>query len=83
VARRLTITIEDDVAARLDAVVRREGTAVDEVVSDSLRRTLPEEAIAPRKPYEFPPFTPLRLKPGIDIDNIEELLDRVEGPWRK
>jgi len=83
VARRLTITIEDDVAARLDAVVRREGTAVDEVVSDSLRRTLPEETQVAPKPYVFPPGPMLELKPGIKVECTEALLDQVEGPWRK
>jgi hypothetical protein len=82
-ARRLTITIADDVAARLDAAVRREGKTVDEVVSDSLRRTLPEEAVAPRKPYVFPPGPRLELKPGIKVECTEDLLDQVEGPWRK
>ena len=81
--RRLTITIDDDVAARLEEVARRAGTAVEEVASDALRRGLPAATATPRKLYEFPPFTPLRLKPGIDIDHIEELLDLVEGPWRK
>ncbi|HEV7923448.1 MAG TPA: ribbon-helix-helix protein, CopG family [Thermoanaerobaculia bacterium] len=82
--RRLTITLDDDVAARLDAAARRAGAPVEEVASDTLRRALPaaEERVE-GKPYVFPPFTPLQLKPGIDIDNIEELLDQVEGPTRK
>lgn len=82
--RRLTISLDDDVAARLEEAARRAGTAVEEMVADILRRALePGKPTAPRKPYEFPPFSRLRLKPGIDLSNIEELLDQVEGPWRK
>lgn len=82
--RRLTITIDDDVAARLEEAARRTGTAVEEVVSDTLRRALPGEgaAVSP-KPYVFPPGPMLELKPGINVNKVEDLLDQVEGPWRK
>src|SRR3954451_20991670 len=85
VARRLTITIEDDIAARLEETARREGTAFEDVVSDALRRrALPaEESKIIPKPYVFPPGPRLKLKPGIRLGKVEELLDEIEGPWRK
>lgn len=83
--RQLTITLDDDVAARLDEAARRAGTPVEEVASEALRRALPaaEEKPLERKPYVFPPGPKLRLRPGFNIDNIQELLDQLEGPGRK
>jgi hypothetical protein len=82
--RQLTITLDDNVAARLDEASRRAGVPVEEVATDALRRALPEpEKPAKRKPYVFPPGTMVELKPGIDIDCIPALLERLEGPWYK
>jgi hypothetical protein len=83
--RRLTITLDDDVAARLDEAARRTGAPVEEVASDALRRALPEKEAEKVKgtPYVFPPGTTIQLKPGVNIDCIQELLDQIEGPDRK
>ena len=83
--RRLTITLDDDVAARLDEAARRAGAPVEEVASATLRRALPEaeEGRAAGTPYEFPPGTLVQLKPGLNIDCVQELLDQIEGPDRK
>jgi hypothetical protein len=81
--RRLTITIDDDVAARLDEAARRTGAPVEEVATDVLRKGLPEKAAETKgTPYVFPPGTLLNLKPGLNIDCVQELLDQLEGPER-
>lgn len=82
--RQLTITIDDEVAARLDDLAEKSGAPVEELASHALRKGLPRpEKPVPAKPYVFPPGPMLELKPGINIDNIEELLDEIEGPWRR
>lgn len=80
--RQLTITLDDDVAARLEEAARRAGTDVEEVVSNLVRQ-LPATAPVASHPYVFPPGPRLKLKPGINLDKIEDLLDEIEGPWRK
>ena len=82
-SKRTTITLDDDVAAKLDEEMRRAGESYRATVNRILRRGLNP----PRRPSGLKPFKVrarnLGLRPGMDLDNIEELLDQVEGPWRR
>lgn len=78
VSHRTTLTLDDDVAAKLDGVARRTGRPYRAVVNDALRRGL-EEASAPVAPYVVE-ARPLGLRPGITIDCISSLLDALDGP---
>ena len=77
---RTTLTIDDDVAAKLKAEVRRGGKSFRETVNEVLRRGL----MARKAAQADPPFRvearDLGLRPGISLDNIGELLDLIEGP---
>ena len=77
---RTTLTLDDDVAAKLKAEVRRGGRSFRETVNAVLRRGL----AARRATQAEPPFKvearDLGLRPGISLDNIGELLDLIEGP---
>jgi hypothetical protein len=79
VSVRTTLTLDEDVAAKLDAEARRSGRPVRAVVNEALRAGL--EAAAIRKP---PPYRvqarDLGLRPGFEIDDIWGLIERVEGP---
>jgi plasmid stability protein len=79
VSTRTTLTLDDDVAARLDAEARRTGTAMKQLVNELLRH-----ALSARKRPERRPFTvqarPLGLRPGLGYDSIGDLLEAVEGP---
>lgn len=77
---RTTLTLDDDVAARLRGAVRKERRALKDVVNEALRRGL--EGI------ERPPSTRRRFRTkGFDLgpslegslDNVEEVLSRAEG----
>ena len=76
---RTTLTLDDDVAAKLKAEVRRSGNSFKQVVNDVLRREL-------NKPAEkkLPPFKvkarDLGLRPGYSYDNVWELIEQIEGP---
>ncbi|PYS27035.1 MAG: hypothetical protein DMF75_21135 [Acidobacteria bacterium] len=59
---RTTLTLDDDVAAKLDADARRSGRSFKETVNHYLR---------------------LGLRPGLSLDNIGELIERIEGPLHK
>ena len=76
---RTTLTLDDDVATKLKAEVRRTGSSLKQVVNDTLRRELNKPAAK-----ELPPFKvkarALGERPGLNYDNISELLEQIEGP---
>ncbi len=77
---RTTLTLDEDVAARLRNEMTRTGAGMKEVVNTFLRRGLE----APRAEEIARPFTvqaqSMGLKPGMDVDDIAGLLDFLDGP---
>ena len=77
---RTTITLEDDVAARLERVMAKRRQTLKAVVNDALRAGLEalDKARSAAKPYRIRPFN---LGPSLvgSLDNVEEVLSRVEG----
>jgi hypothetical protein len=75
---RTTLTIDDDVAAKLKAAARDRPFRT--VVNEALRAGLKalEKRVPPRKPYRTRGFN---LGPSLvgSLDNVEEVLSRVEG----
>jgi hypothetical protein len=81
---RTTLTLDEDVAAKLTSLARRTGRAFREVVNETLRRGL----VSPIRPSAREPFTVEardlgRRRPGLSLDNIAELVDQVEGPLHR
>jgi hypothetical protein len=80
---RTTLTLDDDVAAKLRAEARQSGEPFKQIVNRALRLGL--KAQTPAK--ALPPFKvktrDLGLRPGFDFDNIEELLEKIEGPFHR
>ncbi len=81
---RTTITLDEDVAAKLVTQARRTGQSFKETVNETLRRGLASARLAPQRR----PFTvvardlgPLRL--GLTLDSIANLLEHVEGPLHR
>lgn len=79
--QRTTLTLEDDVAAGIREAVRRTGKPVKAVVNEALRAGLSRPA-APGRRFRVRPRD-LGVRPEVDLDDIEGLLDRVEGPDRR
>ena len=75
-----TLTLDDDVADRLAREARRTGQTYRAVVNSALRRGL--EAPAAIEPFRVR-ASPMGLRPGMDLDDIEGLLDRLDGPLRR
>lgn len=76
---RTTLTLDDDVAALLTRAVKRRGTSFKDTVNEALRRGLEAMAKpAPSAPYRVTPFNLGGSLIG-SLDNIEEVLSRVEG----
>ena len=78
---RTTLTLDDDVAARLKAEARRSGKPFKQVVNECLRRgLLPGRRVDGRPPFKIVARDLGALRPGLSLDNIAELLDVTEGP---
>ena len=77
---RTTLTIDDDVAAKLKAAVRRSGRSFRDVVNDALRRGLLAGSAERRQPFRVQARSLGGLKAGFDLNNVGDLLERVEGP---
>ncbi len=79
---RTTVTLDDDIAAKLRDRMRRSGATFKETLNTCLRRGLEE-------PTDTDLATPFKvearsmgLRPGIDLDDIGGLLDLLDGPAR-
>lgn len=78
---RTTLTLDEDVAAKLKEVARKTGKSFKQAVNEVIRKGL-----ASSKEPAPEPFTvharPLGTK-GFSYDKIEDLLDIAEGPDRR
>ncbi len=79
---RTTLTLDPDVAAKLKTQVRKTGKPFKAVVNEALRLGLVTRREAPVGHFEVQ-ARPMGLRPGLSLDNIEELLDQIEGPFRR
>ena len=78
---RTTLTLDDDVAAKLKAEARRSGRSFRAIVNDMLRQGLASRRTAPtRKPFKVTARDLGKLLPGLTLDNVADLLEQVEGP---
>jgi len=76
---RVTIILEDDVVERVRSAATRLRTPFRKVVNEALRAGLEKvEASATQRPYSTEPHE-MGLKPGVDLDDIQGLLARIEG----
>lgn len=75
---RTTLTLDPDVAERLHSETRRTGKSLKAVVNDAIRLGLGlagRRAPAPR--FVVEPHA-LGLRPGIDPDRLNQLVDELE-----
>jgi hypothetical protein len=82
---RTTLTLDDDVAARLEQLRKERNVSLRELVNDALRRGLEDVDLQPEP--EAVPFTiePLELGELLipSLDDISAVLDLLEGPYYK
>jgi hypothetical protein len=76
---RTTLTLDPDVVAKLKAEMARSGRSFKEVVNERLRSGLMAKQAVPIGRFVVVPKS-MGTLPGLDYDNIGELIDRVEGP---
>jgi hypothetical protein len=81
---RTTLTLDDDVAAKLCAQARSSGKPFREVVNEALRRGLAVGRPVGKRPAFVVPARDLGdLRPGLTLDNVGALLEEAEGPLHR
>jgi hypothetical protein len=78
-AVRVTLSLDDDLAAEIQKMADRNGCSFEETLNASLRSSVPTPRTVPSKPFEVRAKA-LHARPGFDFDDIEGLLEQVEGP---
>ena len=76
---RTTLTLDPDVAAKAKRGAARLGKPFKSVINSALRVGL-DEILKPSaaKPYRTK-ARPMGLRPGLNFDNVGELLAQIEG----
>jgi len=78
---RTTMTLDDDVAAKLKAEARRSGRSFRETVNEMLRRGLStRQSRSPKETFRVVTRDLGKLLPGLTLDSVADLLEQVEGP---
>ncbi|HEX7327136.1 MAG TPA: antitoxin [Casimicrobiaceae bacterium] len=81
---RTTLTLDEDVAARLKAEVRRSGRTFREVANETIRRGLAvPRVVGERAKFRVVPHHFGRLRAGLSLDNTFELIEQLEGPLHR
>jgi hypothetical protein len=76
---RTTLTLDEDVAAAVRRLTRQLGRRFKDVVNEALRHGLPLLQQPPPTKVYSTQARPLGLKPGMSLDNVQELLSQLDG----
>ncbi|MBI4613914.1 MAG: DUF2191 domain-containing protein [Planctomycetes bacterium] len=76
---RTTVTLDDDVAAKLKERSLRSGESFKRVLNEALRIGLSVSRTMKRRPLSLE-ARPLHLRPGMALDSVAALLEQVDGP---
>lgn len=80
---RTTLTLDDDVAAKLREELRHRDGGMKELVNELLRLALnARRQINKSKPFKVQAKS-MGVRPGINLNNIGDLLEQIEGPSHK
>jgi hypothetical protein len=83
VSTRTTITLDEDVLAKLKAEMRKTGKSFKETVNETLRSGLfTQTKVDASKPFVIH-AKDMKLKPGYNLDKVWELIDEIEGPYHR
>jgi hypothetical protein len=79
VQTRTTITLDEDVRAKLETEMRKSGKSFKDTVNETLRLGLISRKEANVKPYKVRAKN-LGLKAGYSFDKPWDLIEEIEGP---
>lgn len=78
---RTTLTLDEDIAVRLQSEARRTGQPFKTLVNEVLRSGLAQRRPAPRvERFQVEAHNFGGLKPGVSLDSIGALLEHLDGP---
>ena len=77
---RTTLTLDDDVAAKLQAEMRRRGLSLKQIVNETLRIGLTSHSEMANAVQFTVKARAMGQRAGLNYDNIADLLDQTEGP---
>lgn len=81
---RTTLTLDEDIASKLKAEMRRTGRTFREVANETLRRGFATPRVTgERAKFRVVPHHFGRLRAGLSLDNTFELIEQVEGPLHR
>jgi hypothetical protein len=76
---RMTVTLDPDVAERIEQEVRRAGKPAEAVVNDALRTRLGlKGGTGAPEPFRVEPHA-FRFAAGVDLDKMNQLADDLEA----
>ncbi len=76
---RTTVTLDDDVVARLREESRARGVSFRKLLNDAIRSGLQGlRAPKPRRKFKMDSFK-MGVVPGLDYNNVHALIDLAEG----
>jgi hypothetical protein len=76
---RTTVTLDDDVAARVKRESQSRGASFRDTLNDLLRLALLTAGNMPRRRTLKIKPAPMGYKPGLNYDSVESLLEYGEG----
>ncbi len=78
---RTTLTLDPDVAVRLEELMRQNGGSFKSTVNEVLRRGLAGSGVVPSLPAFRVRARDLKARPGVNFDNTAELLATLDEPY--
>jgi len=76
---RTTVTLDEDVLARVKQESRSRGTSFRETINELLRSALVRGSTAPKRSGFRLRATHMGLRPNLNYDDVESLLEYAEG----
>jgi len=76
---RTTLTLDRDVAEGLAKEMRRSGRGLKATINEALRRGLRLAGRPPRAPRFTVEAQALGIRPGIDLDRVNQLVDELDA----
>ena len=76
---RTVVTLDDDLHRRAKAYAARHGTTLAALVEEALRLRLARRAAARPRSVKLPTFRGDGLQPGLTLDDMSTILDRLDG----
>jgi hypothetical protein len=80
---RTTLTIDDDIEAKLNAEMKRSGRSLKDTINHALRIGLSVQRELKSSSDFNVQSKPLGLRTGLNYDKIELLLEDIEGPLHR